>query len=105
MLIKYIRTPKKYIPQVGINPDGTPCAYLKEIGGNPVGIIVAIDRNQIGWSLCNKKDQFNKHMGRKIAVNRADFYGTNKTLLLKEVPDSIKEEIIKMYDRSEKYYK
>lgn len=105
MLVKYIRTPKKYIPQVGINSDGTPCAYLKTVGEDPIGIIVAIDRNRIGWSLCNKKDQFNKYIGKRIAINRADYYGTNKDLLLEEVPDSIREEIIKMYDRSKKYFK
>jgi len=105
MLIKYIRTLKKYVPQVGINPDGNPYAYLKEVGGDPIGIIVSTARNQVGWSLCNKKDQFNKQIGKLIAINRADYYGTNKTNLLEEVPDSIRLDVIDMYTRSEKYFK
>lgn len=105
MLIKYIRTPKKYIPQVGINPDGAPYAYFKVVGGDPIGVIVAIDRDRIGWSLCNKKDTFDKQIGLRIALNRAEFYGTNKSFLLEQIPDSIREEIIEMYTRSEKYFK
>ena len=105
MLIKYIRTPKKIKSEIVYMPDGTPTACLKEYGGEPVGVIVSTERNKLGWSLCSKKDRFNKEMGKRIAINRADYYGTNKANVLEEAPNSIREELLKMYDRSNKYYK
>jgi len=39
--------------------------------GNPIGIIIALDKDHIGWSLKNKKDKWNKDIGMKIARNRA----------------------------------
>ena len=104
MIIKYIRSPKKFkaeLEYIG----GMPHAYVNEFGGDLIGVVVSIDRNKVGWSLCNKKDRFNKERGLKIALNRAEYYGTNRNFLLEEAPNSIKNEIIEMYDRSEKYFK
>lgn len=39
--------------------------------GNPIGIIIALDKDHIGWSLKNKKDKWNKDIGKQIAINRA----------------------------------
>lgn len=105
MLIKYIRTPKRYEPKVEILTDGQPRAYLKEIGGNPIGVVISPEKGKVGWSLCNKKDTFNKEIGKKIALNRADFYGSNIEWIMKIVPKSIIDDVIEMYERSEKYYK
>lgn len=104
MLIKYIKTPEHFIPKVRIN-DGKPEAYFVKKGGEPTGIIVALAKNKVGWSLCSKKDVFRRAMGKTIAIGRAEYYGTNKTQLLSEIPDSIRQEVLDMYERSEKYYK
>ena len=82
-----------------------PRAYLREVGGDPIGVIVSTERGRVGWSLCNHKDHFDKVRGKVIAQNRADHYGNDRDQLLVNCPDSIRQEIIKMYDRSEKYFK
>ena len=105
MLIKYIRNPKKFTSEIVYMPDGVPTACLKELGGEPIGVIISTERNKLGWSLCNKKDHFNKEMGKRIAMNRAEYYGTDRNQLLADVPDSIRDEVMKMYDRSKKYFK
>lgn len=43
------------------------------------------DMRYFGLSICNKKDQFSKRMGREIALNRAKFAAT--TLGVKEHKD------------------
>ena len=104
MIIKYIRTPKKAKAELQyIN--GRPFAFVNEYGGDIIGIVVSTEHNKVGWSLCNKKDRFNKEIGLRIALNRAEYYGTNKNFLLEQVPYSIRKDVIEMYDRSEKYFK
>lgn len=105
MLIKYIRTPKKVVPHVTMNEDGSYSLSAKISGNDPIGMVVATGRNQVGWSLCCPRDKFNKERAKEIAINRADFYGTDKQCLMENVPFSILDEIRKMYDRSERYYK
>lgn len=46
--------------------------YVKDYKGKPIGCVVAVDRGKIGWSVCHTKDNFNKEMGRKIALDRAN---------------------------------
>lgn len=104
MLIKYIRTPKHYVTKL-VFYDGFPHAYVDEVGGEPIGVIVSTERGRVGWSLCNHKDRFDKTRGKLIAINRADHYGFDRESVMRECPDSIRQEIVKMYDRSEKYFK
>ena len=104
MLINYIRTPRKQEAKI-VRKDGITSSVIVEKGNNPYGVIVSIGRNQIGWAMCSPKDLYNKKLGLEIALNRAEHYGTNKEKLLEEAPYSIREELLKMYDRSEHYYK
>ena len=104
MLINYIRTPRKQEAKI-VRKDGITSTVIVEKGYNPYGVIVATNRNQVGWAMCSPKDFYNKNLGLEIALNRAEYYGTNKEKLLEEAPYSIKEELLKMYDRSEHYYK
>ena len=39
--------------------------------GVPIGIVVALDKEHIGWSLCCPRDKWDKKLGLKIAENRA----------------------------------
>ena len=104
MLINYIRTPRKQEAKI-VRKDGITSTVIVEKGNNPYGVIVAINRNQVGWAMCSPQDFYNKNLGLEIALNRAEYYGTNKEKLLEEAPYSIREELLKMYDRSEHYYK
>ena len=47
--------------------------YVRDTNRRKIGILVALNKNQIGWSKCNiKKDRFDKEMGLKIAIGRAN---------------------------------
>ena len=40
--------------------------------GQPIGCVVALDKNHIGWSLKNEKDKWDKKRGLEIAKKRAE---------------------------------
>ncbi len=44
--------------------------YLRE-EGVPFGVVVAIGPGELGWSMCSKKDQWNRKRGLIIAEGRA----------------------------------
>ena len=75
--------------------------YVKKgIHNKKVGVVVATGKYNIGYSLCNKLDKFNKERALEIATGRAkvhDFQG--------EVPDSIKDTFFEMQDRASHYFK
>lgn len=73
----------------------------------PKGIIVSfVEDNKIyiGYSLCSKRDAWDKELGFKIAINRAIFYGNNECLQY-PIAQSAKNEFIKMTERSERFFK
>ena len=41
--------------------------------GKPIGVIVAVSKEELGWSLCHKKDIWDKKLGLLIATKRAKF--------------------------------
>ena len=47
MLINYIRTPRKQEAKI-VRKDGITSSVIVEKGINPYGVIVAINRNQVG---------------------------------------------------------
>jgi hypothetical protein len=72
------------------------------------GIIVAVKTPDnvvgIGWSLCMKKDRFNKMMGMHIAEGRAIKNATER-VVVGYPPHSIALTLEKFYDRCNKYFK
>lgn len=58
MIVKYIREKTKGDEERGYK-------------GKPIGVIVALDKDHIGWSLLNPRDQWNKTLGKYIAIARA----------------------------------
>ncbi len=105
MLIHYIRTPKKVRAEIDYKLDNHYSTRLVETGGDPIGVIVAIGKNRVGWSLCCPRDKFDKEYGQMIAVRRAEAYGTDKERTFRNAPYSIRTDIQKMYERSQKYFK
>ena len=73
--------------------------YVRDKNRNPRGVIVAVGRGMVGFSLTNKKDRFNKNLGISIAINRA-YQGFNV-----DIPKSIFEDFHNMIDRSQRYFK
>ena len=46
--------------------------FLRNSKREPIGCIVAIDKDSIGVSLLNPKDEFDRKLAKKIAVGRAE---------------------------------
>lgn len=45
--------------------------YVRDRKGRPFGCVAAVGKDKIGYSICHKEDQFDKKLGRKIAIERA----------------------------------
>ena len=72
--------------------------YIKNKKNERIGAVVAIDAEKIGWSLCCKKDRFDRDMALSIAFGRA--HGSNA-----ELPREIKPVFNQMRERSRRYFK
>lgn len=66
-----------------------------------VGVLVALSKDQIGWSRCLKGDKFNRSEGVKIAALRAK----EIDLMDAKVCDSMQIDFIKMVNRARRYFK
>lgn len=82
--------------------------YIREEDRTPIGCMVAIGDNNgvnIGFSLCNKWDKFNKERGIFIAENRAKsdkaFCYNSGYPEISNIPPSIINDIEKFIERVE----
>jgi hypothetical protein len=76
----------------------------------PVGVVIAIGPSVMGWALCDKKDKFNKEKALELALGRADLVAcieedSLENFYLQAVPFSLGDLLLKMNERSLKYYK
>lgn len=92
--------------------------YIRNGRNERIGAVVAIDAERVGWSVCNKKDVFNKNRALKIAIGRAEV-GTshvqpvrmvNRTVTDGNVNynvcvDAVAETINKVKSRAAAYFK
>ncbi len=73
MLVKYVYD--KSVRNVIDGPvflfDGTQ-TWVRIDKGRPIGVVVALSANKIGWSRCDDRDEFNKKVGKNIAMQRAE---------------------------------
>lgn len=44
--------------------------YVRNEENHPVGCIIAFDKDELSWSLCNPQDQFSKNRAVEIAMSR-----------------------------------
>lgn len=78
--------------------------YIRNNKGKPLGILVATKDDKgfsIGYSLCNKRDRFDKERGLDIAFGRADTW----TLIPHDMPRVISENVPGFLERCKKYYR
>jgi len=78
--------------------------FLRNRKNRRVGVLIGMknqDSITVGWSLCNKKDQFNKDMALHIARERAMF-GIGKSV---NTPHLVNKQIDFFIDRCERYFK
>jgi hypothetical protein len=94
-----------------IVPQHSVIQYVRNKKNIPLGVLVAIKTPEgfrIGYSLCNKKDRFNKNMALKIAIGRAGFgleLGSGESYPPSYPPHPVRKMISAFYDRCKKYYK
>lgn len=71
---------------------------VRNENGHPMGIIVALSKDKIGWSGRNQKDKWDADKGYKIALARAtNGYRSNP-------PKHIQSEIERMETRAAHYF-
>ena len=73
--------------------------YVRDRNGQPIGAVVAVGKNQVGWSKLHKLDNWDREKALMIARNRA-VVGFNT-----EIPTEVFPVFAKMVDRSVRYYK
>lgn len=84
--------------------------YVRDKNKNPIGVVAAIDSTHIGFSKWNPKDRWNKNLGKKIAIGRAQKNDVTYTLIeTLTLPNSYRSlfenKVRKVYDRAQRYYK
>ena len=87
-------------------PKHTLISYNRNKHGDPTGVLVAMpwDDNggfTIGYSQCRKTDKFNKDMGLRIAIGRAELFNP----LSNNIPHNIRKMLPTFIKRCERYYK
>lgn len=83
--------------------------YIRNEENVPIGAIVA-DQNQyggivLGYSLCNKKDKFNKQRALEIAVGRMNKFGAFGYNPKRQPPENIVVSLEEMFYRARRYFK
>jgi hypothetical protein len=76
--------------------------YIRNKRGNPIGILLSDNYAgviEFGYSLCHKKDTYDKEKGHLIALGRLHH---PKFL---DFPNSIHEQYYRFQERSKKYFK
>lgn len=86
-------------------PKYTVIQYVRNKKRVPYGVLVAVKNSDgftCGYSLCNKKDRFNKRMALKIALGRANFMNPVDAT---DAPHEVRKMIPAFFERCKKYYK
>lgn len=98
-------------------PQHTVIQYVRTRKNIPHGVLVAVkceDGFRLGYSLCNKKDRFNKRMALKIALGRAEMSSDSDFAFATcggfmgestKVPHPVRKMIPAFTTRCNKYYK
>jgi len=81
-------------------------SYVRNENREPIGVIVALDRNLIGWSCKNPKDKWDKKKALKIAIGRALKVGLDHAYnVLHNIPVHMIDPFEEMEKRAERYFK
>ena len=86
-------------------PKYTVIQYVRNKKRVPRGVLVAVKHEDgfiCGYSLCNKKDRFNKKMALNIAIGRANMSDAESGA---EAPHEVRKMLPSFFDRCKRYYK
>ena len=72
--------------------------YIRNSHRQPIGVFISTGLNEVGYSLCNKKDLWDKETAKRIAFGRSIKGFTHP------VPDSLYLDYYEMLDRSDRYF-
>ena len=73
--------------------------YVRDSKRRPVGVVVATGKYKVGWTLCDKKDKWDKKVGVALATGRA-------SLPKNEVPaQTVTKAVTAMKARAVAHYK
>lgn len=88
--------------------------HVRDDFGVPHATLAMVDENAAGLAICGPRDQFNKALGREIAIGRAETGGicdcpSNRYILRGDeyVPlfTIVQEEAIRLRDRARLYFR
>ena len=107
-LVQYARTKGKVTNMLSDSILYGYSCYRKFERGKKFGVVVALDKDILGWSLCNKKDKFDKEKGVAIALGRAALASemslSERSNYYDQVPQSLVKVFEEMRERSKKYF-
>lgn len=89
-----------------IVPKHSVVQYVRNNKRIPYGVVVGVKTPEgfaLGYSLCNKKDRFNKKMALKIALGRATYSSCKPPVGVE--PHDIRKMMPAFFERCKKYYK
>lgn len=93
MLVKYVFNKHvRHILSSMTSEDGY--EWFRFDRGIPIGCIVAVGRDKIGWSRCDARDQFNKKTAKNIAIERA--YCSKADI----IPNKLRKDYVWMQERA-----
>lgn len=75
--------------------------YLRDKNGNPCGVLIALGKGQVGWSVVHPQDSFDKELGVRIARGRA----AAGTATPGRLPNKHLTEYQIMEERASRYFK
>ena len=81
--------------------------YIRDRKNRKVGVVVAIDADRVGWSMCHTTagDTFDREKGLAIAIGRAEHRPVSIINVLSGyVPSSIRMELLSMLERAGRYF-
>jgi hypothetical protein len=78
--------------------------YIRDNHNHIVGAVVAVGKEQVGWSLCRKEDRiYNRYADRTNAIEIATKRAFNPSMEM--VPRSVWKHYENMIERSRRYFK
>lgn len=81
--------------------------YHRNKSREPIGCLIAYkvsdEEVRYGWSLCCKKDRFNREFGISTALGRSKKYDVDS--LIEKIPESMIDHFCEFSRRAAKYYK
>ena len=75
--------------------------YVRNKNREPIGVVVALGKNQVGWSRKHNLDKWNREKALRIARGRA-IVGSGETVT---IPYDVLPIMEHMIDRSQRYFK